>query len=194
MTMEDIPAETGEPVDRRAVVAGLAASLPAAIGAAASPALAAAIDAPATAADEPLMREALALAAAADLPFGAVIVRNGEILARGLNNGKRTNDPTAHGEMVAIRRFLADHGAEALRGTTLYTSGEPCPMCMGAIIWCGITRVVYAASIEQLATVIGQIMVPSHQLADRTAFLKIAITGGLLADEAIELFRKSPRP
>jgi tRNA(Arg) A34 adenosine deaminase TadA len=190
MSKKDVPSETAEPVGRRVVVAGLAA-----IGAATSPpAAAASATRPASAADEPMMREALKLAATADLPFGAVIVRHGEILARGLNIGKRTNDPTAHGEMVAIRHFLADHGAEALRGTTLYTSGEPCPMCTGAIIWSGITRVVYAASIEQLAAVIGQIMVPSRQIADAAPFLKVEITGGLLADEAIELFRKSARP
>ena len=187
MSSENVSGETGEPVDRRAVVAGLAASVPAAIGVA-SPALASTIEIPAAAADEPLMREALALAAEADLPFGAVIVRNGEILARGFNSGKRAIDPTAHGEMVAIRQFLADHGAETLRGATLYTSGEPCPMCMGAIIWCGIGRVVYAASIEELSTKLGQIMVPCAEIAARTPFHTIEITGGVLAAEALKLF------
>ena len=79
------------------------------------------------------MRMALAEAAEADLPFGAVIVRDGKVVARGRNLGLTTNDPTAHGEMVAIRRFVASHPAAELKGATLYTSGEPCPMCMGAI-------------------------------------------------------------
>jgi tRNA(Arg) A34 adenosine deaminase TadA len=106
--------------------------------------------------DEGFMRLALEEAAKGDFPFGAVIVRAGEVVARGRNLGKTNNDPTAHGEMVAIRNFLLKHPAAAFAGTTLYTSGEPCPMCMSAIIWCGIGRVVFAASIEKLATKIGQ--------------------------------------
>jgi tRNA(adenine34) deaminase len=141
-----------------------------------------------TATDIDMMREALVLAAEADLPFGAVIVKDGAVLARGCNSGGRLGDPTAHGEMVAIRECLAAHGAERLRGATLYTSGEPCPMCMGAILWCRIGRVVYAASIEQLSTRLGQIMVPSAELAARTPFHAIDIAGGVLADEALKLF------
>jgi tRNA(adenine34) deaminase len=85
----------------------------------------------ASAADEAFMRMAIEEARQADFPFGAVIVRDGSIIARGRNLGRTNDDPTAHGEMVAIRRCLADHGSAALRGSTLYTSGEPCAMCMG---------------------------------------------------------------
>jgi tRNA(adenine34) deaminase len=145
-------------------------------------------DAEATAADRAFMREALALAAEADLPFGAVIVKDGEIVARGKNSGKRLGDPTAHGEMMAIRQCLADHGVEVLKGATIYTSGEPCPMCMGAILWCRIGRVVYAASIEELSTRLGQIMVLSEEIASRTPFHKVEIMGGLLAEKALALF------
>ena len=79
------------------------------------------------------MRIALEEAALGDYPypFGAVIVRDGAVLARGRNLWNQQQDPTAHAEMVAIRRFLADHGLEKLKGTTLYASGESCPMCMG---------------------------------------------------------------
>ncbi|HVH80417.1 MAG TPA: nucleoside deaminase [Stellaceae bacterium] len=142
----------------------------------------------ATADDIELMREAIALAAEADLPFGAVIVKDGEIVARGHNLGKRLQDPTAHGEMVAIRRCLEVHGPEALRGATIYTSGEPCPMCMGAILWCRIGRVVYAASIEQLSTKLGQIMVSSTESAAKTPFIQCEISGGVLDEEALSLF------
>ena len=142
----------------------------------------------ATADDIELMREAIALAAEADLPFGAVIVKDGEIVARGHNLGKRLQDPTAHGEMVAIRRCLEVHGPEALRGATIYTSGEPCPMCMGAILWCRIGRVVYAASIEQLSTKLGQIMVSSTEIAAKTPFIQCEISGGVLDEEALSLF------
>jgi tRNA(adenine34) deaminase len=95
---------------------------------------------------------ALAEARRGDFPFGAVLVRDGRVLARGRNLGRTNDDPTAHGEMTAIRRCLATHGGKALMGSTLYTSGEPCAMCMGAILWCRIGRLVYAASTQQLAS------------------------------------------
>jgi len=166
---------------RRAVIVGLAA---AALVPAAAPA------APSAAEDERFMRIAIAEARRADFPFGAVIVRDGTILARGRNLGRTTDDPTAHGEMVAIRRCLAEHGPAALRGSTLYTSGEPCAMCMGAIIWCRIGRMVYAASIAQLATRIDQIMITSEEIATKARFAPVAITGGVLAEEAMALFPK----
>src|ERR1700745_4065215 len=78
--------------------------------------------------DGTFMALALEEAALGDFPFGAVIVRAGEVMPRGRNLGKTNNDPTAHGEMVAIRNFLLKHPAAAFSGTTLYTSGEPCPM------------------------------------------------------------------
>jgi tRNA(adenine34) deaminase len=90
----------------------------------------------ASADDERFMRIALDEARQGDFPFGAIIVRDGQVLARGRNLGRTNDDPTAHGEMTAIRRCLADHGSAALRGSTLYTTGEPCAMCMGAILWC----------------------------------------------------------
>jgi tRNA(adenine34) deaminase len=172
-------------ISRRAAMAGLAAVA----ASAASEADAEAVQMPVTPDDERLMREAIALAAKADFPFGAVITRDGVVLARGENMGKRTHDPTAHGEMVAIRRFLAERGPEALKGTTLYTSGEPCVMCMGAIVWCGIARVVYAASVPQIGKYLGQIDISCTQIAQKTPFEKVEITGGVLVEEALKLFR-----
>src|SRR5579872_5126740 len=75
-----------------------------------------------TAEDVTFMRMAIEEARLADFPFGAII-------ARGRNLGRTNQDPTAHGEMDAIRKCLAEHGPAALRGSTLYTSGEPCAMC-----------------------------------------------------------------
>jgi tRNA(Arg) A34 adenosine deaminase TadA len=140
--------------------------------------------------DEGFMRIALAEARRADFPFGAVIVRDGKMLARGRNLGRSTDDPTAHGEMVAIRRCVARHGSKSLRGATLYTSGEPCAMCMGAILWCRFGRLVFAASVQQLASKIDQIMVSSAELAAKASFAPISITGGVLADEAMQLFTR----
>ncbi|MGA7458072.1 MAG: nucleoside deaminase [Methyloceanibacter sp.] len=173
-------------VSRRHLVTG-------ALGAVALPVITPAfgrrIEAPATEVDERFMRIALEEAALGDYPFGTVIVGNGEVLARGRNLGKQLQDPTAHGEMVAIRNFLAAHGPEKLKGTTLYTSGESCPMCMGAIVWCGIGRVVYGASIAELATKIGQIMVTDAEIADKTPFADLALTGGVLAEDSLKLFK-----
>jgi tRNA(Arg) A34 adenosine deaminase TadA len=177
---------TSAGVNRRHLVAGALGAIALPITA---PAFGRGIEAPATEADERFMRLALEEAALGDYPFGTVIVKDGEVLARGRNLGKQEQDPTAHGEMVAIRNFLAAHGPETLKGTTLYTSGESCPMCMGAILWCGITRVVYGASIAQLATKIGQIMVTSDEIAEKTPFLDISLTGGVLAEEALKLFK-----
>jgi tRNA(Arg) A34 adenosine deaminase TadA len=168
---------------RRHVIAGLAAI-------AILPTAALAQDSAASDADVRFMRMAIDEARAGDFPFGAVIVRDGAVIARGRNFGRTERDPTAHGEMVAIRGCLAEHGPAALRGSTLYTSGEPCAMCMGAIIWCHLGRLVFAASIAQLATKIDQIMITSADLAARASFAPISITGGVLADEAMALFTK----
>ncbi|MBO0734575.1 MAG: nucleoside deaminase [Methylocapsa sp.] len=136
------------------------------------------------------MRKALAEAARGDFPFGAVIVREGFVAAKGRNLTRTNNDPAAHGEMVAIRDFTAKCPAAELFGATLYTTGEPCVMCMGAILWCGIKRVVYAASIEELAQKIGQIRLTSRAIADAAPFADVMITGGVLAREALALFGK----
>jgi tRNA(adenine34) deaminase len=144
----------------------------------------------ATADDERFMRVALDEARSGDFPFGAVIVRDGRVIAHGRNLGRTNGDPTAHGEIVAIRGCLAEHGSAALRGSTLYTTGEPCPMCMGAILWCRVSRLVFAASIAQLATTRDQIMITSADIAAKAPFVPITITGGVLADEAMQLFRR----
>jgi tRNA(adenine34) deaminase len=149
--------------------------------------------------DERFMRIALDEARRADFPFGAVIVREGREIVRGRNLGRTTNDPTAHGEMIAIRRAIAVNDRTVLVGSTLYTTGEPCAMCMGAILWCHFGRLVFAASVEQLSARIDQIMISSADLAKDAPFAPISITGGVLADEALALFPPargsvSPRP
>ena len=92
--------------------------------------------------------------------------------------------------MVAIRNAVAKYGGRELRGGTLYTTGEPCAMCMGAILWSRFGRLVFAASIAQLATRMDQIMITSAELAAKAPFTQIRITGGVLADEAMNLFRR----
>ncbi len=79
-------------------------------------------------------------------PFGAVIVKDGEVLATGVNLVTSNNDPTAHAEITAIRNATAKLKDFQLNGCTLYSSCEPCPMCLGAIYWARPERLVYATS------------------------------------------------
>src|SRR2546430_14854608 len=172
-------------VSRRSIVAALASA-----AVLSAPPLAAAGARAATRAsadDERFMHLALDEARQGDFPFGAVIVRDGQILVRGRNLGRTNGDPTAHGEMIAIRRCLAEHGSAALRGSTLYTTGEPGAMCMGAILWRRIGRLVFAASVQQLATTLDQIMLSSADMAAKASFVPITVTVGVHADEAMTL-------
>lgn len=77
-------------------------------------------------------------------PFGAVIAKEGAIIAEGVNSVTASNDPTAHAEIVAIRGACAKLGVFQLNGFDLYTSCEPCPMCLGAIYWVRLARVYFA--------------------------------------------------
>jgi tRNA(Arg) A34 adenosine deaminase TadA len=98
---------------------------------------------------ETLMRRAIDLAVAnvADGggPFGALVVRDGEVIAEGTNRVTAAHDPTAHAEIEAIRATCARLGTFHLPGCELYTSCEPCPMCLGAAYWARLDRVWYAA-------------------------------------------------
>jgi tRNA(Arg) A34 adenosine deaminase TadA len=101
--------------------------------------------------DERFLREAIALARAGmdrneGGPFGCVIVKDGRVIGRGNNRVTSSNDPTAHAEVVAIREACQALGAFQLDGCTLYTSCEPCPMCLGAIYWARPDRLVFAAT------------------------------------------------
>lgn len=100
--------------------------------------------------DEKFIREALAMATAnvknGGGPFGALIVKDGKIIGRGVNQVTHNNDPTAHAEVVAIRDACKNIGCFRLDGCVIYTSCEPCPMCLGAIYWAHIDHVAYAAT------------------------------------------------
>jgi tRNA(adenine34) deaminase len=131
---------------------------------------------PASAEDEQFMRMALDEARHGDLPYGTVIVRDGY--------------PTAHGEMLAIRQCLAAHGSATLAGSTLYATAEPCVMCMGAIIWSRLGRLVFGASKRQLPAKLDTVKFTSAEIAAKAPFAPIPITGGVLADEQVKLFSK----
>lgn len=86
-------------------------------------------------------------------PFGAVIVRNNQIIARGFNNVLSSNDPTAHAEVDAIRKACATLQTYQLTDCDLYTSCEPCPMCLGAIYWARFRKVYYGNSKQDAAAI-----------------------------------------
>lgn len=101
--------------------------------------------------DETFLRRAIELSrgnavSAAGGPFGAVVVRDGRIVGEGVNRVTTDNDPTAHAEVVAIRRACAHLATFDLSGAVIYTSCEPCPMCLSAILWARVDRMVYANS------------------------------------------------
>lgn len=79
-------------------------------------------------------------------PFGTVIVKDGKIIARGHNEVIKQHDATCHGEMVALRKAMKKLNTYDLKGCELYTTGEPCPMCLGAILWSNISKVYYGCT------------------------------------------------
>jgi tRNA(Arg) A34 adenosine deaminase TadA len=104
------------------------------------------------------MRHAIALSrkgmeGGAGGPFGAVVVLDGRVVAEGWNQVTSTNDPTAHAEVVAIRRACTALGRFDLKGATLYTSCEPCPMCLSAAYWARLDAVVYGNARDQAAAI-----------------------------------------
>lgn len=106
--------------------------------------------------DERFMRRAIELAtenarSGRGGPFGAVVVRGGEVVAEGTNRVTEGNDPTAHAEVVAIRRACAKLGVFHLTGCEIYASCEPCPMCLGAIYWARLDRLWFGARREHAA-------------------------------------------
>jgi tRNA(Arg) A34 adenosine deaminase TadA len=135
--------------------------------------------------DEQHLRDAIALAQAAraggNHPFGAVIVVDGNVIARAQNSVVTGRDATAHAEMNALR--MAAAGSTQLSRATIYASTEPCVMCSGAIYWAGIERVVYACSSGSLARLAGEsLLVPCRHIFDQGA-REIVVIGPLLEDE-----------
>lgn len=104
------------------------------------------------------MRRAIALSrekmqAGEGGPFGAVVVKDGRIVGEGWNRVLGTNDPTAHAEIVAIRAACAHLGTFDLQGSEIYTSCEPCPMCLAAVMWARIGRMFYANTRDDAAAI-----------------------------------------
>ncbi len=140
---------------------------------------------------EKFMREAIAEAQKGDLPYGAVIVKDDEIVIRGYNTTQTDNDVSAHGEINVLRAFTKKYGysLDTLEGHTLYTTCEPCPMCAAACVWGGVSRIVFGASTKQLIVLGSQQIDISCKTVAEKSFQNIEVVGGILADECLELFR-----
>ena len=138
------------------------------------------------------MRRAIALScqgvAEGGGPFGAVVVRDGRILGEGRNAVVPGRDPTAHAEVVAIRAACATLGTHDLSGAVIYTSCEPCPMCLGAIWWARIREIVYANDRADAAA-IGFDDAAIYEEVCRPVAERALPLRRLLAAEAIEAFR-----
>lgn len=138
------------------------------------------------------MRRAIALAtenvlSASGGPFGAVIVRDGQIISEAANSVTTTNDPTAHAEVNAIRLACGKLGSFSLEGCEIYTSCEPCPMCLAAIYWARIGVIYYGNSAAAAARADFRDALLYHELALPRVDRSISSTQ-LLADEALASF------
>lgn len=129
-------------------------------------------------------------------PYGAVIVRAGteDVLAQGVNDSR--NNPVLHGEIAAINDYVARHGNAGWRDVVLYTTAEPCPMCMGALIWAGIGGVVFAtamATVDRLAGGGYGIGITARAMLDAAHGYDGRLLGGVLAAETDALFAAAQR-
>jgi tRNA(adenine34) deaminase len=135
------------------------------------------------------MRRAIELAreaeAAGEVPVGALIVRDGEVLAEGFNRPISTHDPTAHAEMVALRAAAARVDNYRLLGTTLYVTLEPCAMCAGAMVHSRVQRLVYAAT-DPRAGAAGSVF---NVVQNPALNHRLEVTPGVLAEECGALLR-----
>lgn len=138
---------------------------------------------------ESFMRLALAEAKEGDAPYGAVIVKDNEVVAVAHNTVRRDNDPSAHAEINAIRSLTAKLKNPSLEGYSIYTTGEPCPMCATACVWSGLSEIIYGASIQDLISVNqSQINISCEEVIDKS-FRKIKVTKDVLKNECLELFK-----
>lgn len=138
---------------------------------------------------EDYMKIALLEAKQGDSPYGAVIVRDNQVVATGHNTAKRDSDPSAHAEINVIRSLTAKINNPDLEGYTLYTTGEPCPMCATACVWAGITEIICGASIQDLIEINQpQVNIACEQIIAR-GFREIRVTKGVLKAECLDLFK-----
>jgi tRNA(adenine34) deaminase len=136
------------------------------------------------------MRAALELAAearaAGEVPIGAVVVREGEIVGRGMNRTIVDSDPTAHAEMVALRAGAKVVGNYRLVGCEMFATLEPCAMCAGALIHARIERLVYAAADPKAGAAGSVLNVVNHERLNH----RMSVESGVMGEEAADMLQK----
>jgi tRNA(Arg) A34 adenosine deaminase TadA len=124
------------------------------------------------------------------VPFGAEIIHttSGTRLMRALNAVAREHDPSAHAELRTVRKACRKLGSYSLRGYTMYSTCEPCPMCMANALWAGLDRVVYGATIADANLFCRQIQIPAAEVASRSDMSSTIVTGPVCRDECLAIF------
>ena len=143
--------------------------------------------------DRIFMEKAIALSVKAvehgNEPFGAVLVKDNEIVYTNENQIYTRNDPTFHAEFGLIRRFCEETGITDLSDYTLYSSCEPCYMCCGAMVWTKLGRLVYAASDVDLCNILGVQGSECSRIVFENSGANIAVSSGILREEAMEVLK-----
>ena len=121
-------------------------------------------------------------------PFGSVIIKNNEIISEGMNRVTKNNDPTAHGEIVAIRNACKNLNDFSLKGCELYTSCEPCPMCLSAIYWSRVDKIYYANTRDDAKKIDFDDSLIYSEFTKKIKERKIPTTQ-LMRDEALQGFK-----
>ena len=144
--------------------------------------------------EERFMLEALRLAreaaAEGDEPYGAVLVKDGEIVSRGKNRIHTMNDPTAHSEIMAMRTYCMEHGTKDLSECTLYTSCEPCFMCSACIVRVKLKKLVFAASEAECAALEGHSVYDSCQWIFERSNHHPEVVAGFMGEEGLALLKE----
>ena len=123
-------------------------------------------------------------------PFGAVLVKDGEIVFTNENQIYTKHDPSFHAEVGLIREFCAKTGISNLQEYTMYSSCEPCFMCSGAMVWVKLGRLVYGASNIELENILGNEGCNCSKLVFDNSFWKPEVTEGVLRDESLEVLKE----
>jgi tRNA(adenine34) deaminase len=131
------------------------------------------------------LAQALLASAAGEVPVGAVVVKDGEIVGSGHNRTLLDNDPTAHAEIVALRQAAARVGNHRLGGCTMFATIEPCAMCAGSLIQARLARLVYGASDAKAGAAGSVLDVVNHPKLNH----QMEVTSGVLAEECAELLK-----
>lgn len=144
--------------------------------------------------DEFFMQKAIELSKLAvehgNEPFGAVLVKDGEIVFTNENQIYTKHDPTFHGEAGLIREFCAQTAITDLHEYTLYSSCEPCFMCSGAMVWVKLGRLVYGASNTDLENILGNKGCDCSKMVFENSFWQPQVTAGILREESLAILKE----